>query len=44
MLVADPPAKTGEALPFKGALKASSETQNYLLGCDIAIPLTHTVK
>ncbi|XP_054681846.1 histone H2B 5-like isoform X1 [Grus americana] len=30
MLEADPPAKPGEALPFKRALKVSSETQNHL--------------
>lgn len=38
MLEAYPPAKPGEALPFRGALKVSSETQNQV------IPLTHIVK
>lgn len=44
MLEADPPAKPGEALPFKGPLKVSSETQNRLPGYDTVIPLTHVVK
>jgi len=44
MLEADPPAKSGEALPLKGALKVSSETQNHLPGYDTVTPLTHVAK
>lgn len=44
MLEADLPAKPGEALPFTGPLKVSSEAQNRLPGYDTVIPLTHVVK
>lgn len=44
MLEADPPAKPGEALPLKGALEVSPETQNCLVSYNRVIPLMHVVK
>lgn len=38
MLEADPPAKPGKVLPFKGVLKVPSETQNPLPGYNRVIP------